>query len=180
MLIKNPSNELIIQALLQDLPLAERNKATKIVGNLFKKELTEVVLNEWLYALDEGKVKNKFSYLAGLVNRANQGKFHPTATPEQQKANKIVGIIKMPKELEEPEMAHEIFPPYEQWQEKQLAISEWVSKSEYMKFVLPVKAYESDHMVILRCPNEDSYDFIESHIEKIEALFDLEVGIYID
>jgi hypothetical protein len=178
MLIENPSNELIMQALLQNLPTVEQHKATKIVNTLFNKELIEVIINEWQYALDQGKVKNKFSYLAGLVNRANQGKFHPTATPKERQGQKIVGIIKIPEALPEPSMAHEIFPPYEHWQEKQLAISELISKSEYMNFVLPVRAYESDSMIMLRCPNVYSYDFMKNNQDKVVEILGGEIKIY--
>jgi len=175
---QKPSDTLIKEALLQELPEQEKGKADNILKTLQDKNLYQAIIEEWQQALNQGKVKNKFSYLAGLVNRANQGKFHPTASKAEQHAQQIVEVISVPAAKPQAQKPHDIFPTYKDWQATQQAMSKQVKKSEYMNFVLPVRAYESDKAVFLRCPNVYCFDFMKNNQQQVAEIVGGELRIY--
>jgi len=171
---ENHENKLI-RALLEKCPAEEKLKTTNILKTLQDSALYQPILDEWQHALNKGKVKNKFSYLAGLVNRANQGKFHPTA---EQKAQQAVEVIRVPAAKPQAKKPHDIFPAYYNWQATQQAMSKQVKKSEYMNFVLPTRAYESDKAIFLRCPNVYTFDFMKNNQQKVAEIVGREVRVY--
>jgi hypothetical protein len=173
-----PSDSLIKEALLQELPEQEKSKADNILKTLQDKNLYQAIIEEWLQALNQGKVKNKFSYLAGLVNRANQGKFHPTVSKTEQHAQKIAKVISVPATKPQAQQPHEIFPAYKNWQAVQQKISEKIKKMEYMNFVLPTRAYESDKAIFLRCPNVYAFDFMKNNQQQLAEIVGREIKIY--
>ena len=169
----------ILFSLLQDLPLKDHIETSNILESLHNPALYQAVFDEWHHALDQGNIKNKYAYLAALVQRANQGKFNSTQSQHQQTNQKITGIIGVNRDKPTPKQAHDIFPPYEAWQSIQQTLSENIKKSDYMNFVLPTRAYESDQAVFVRCPNTYSHNFMRNNINKITELVGKTVLMYL-
>jgi|GEM_PF-928106 len=184
--LKNKENEeqkikssLVLFSLLQDLPLKEHIETSNILESLHNPALYQAIFDEWHHALTQGNVKNKFAYLAALVKRANQGKFNPTQSQHQQTNQKITEIIGVNRAKPRSEQAHNIFPSYEAWQNIQQTLSENIQKSDYMNFILPTRAYESDKAIFIRCPNVYSHNFMKSNLDKITELVGKTVLIYL-
>jgi len=172
-------SSLVLFSLLQDLPLKDHIETSSILESLHNPALYQPVFDEWHHALNQGNIKNKYAYLAALVKRANQGVFNPTQSQHQQTSQKITGIIGVNRDKPTPKQAHDIFPAYETWQATQQALSEDIKKSDYMNFVLPTRAYESDQAVFVRCPNVYSHNFMRSNLDKINVLIGKTVLIYL-
>jgi len=172
-------SSLVLFSLLQDLPLKDHIETSTILESLHNPALYQPVFDEWHYALSQGNIKNKYAYLASLVKCANQGTFNPTQSQHQQNSQKITGVIDVSREKPSSKQAHDIFPPYEAWQKIQQALSENIKKSDYMNFVLPTRAYESDQAIFVRCPNVYTHDFMRSKLNNITALIDKAVLIYL-
>ena len=88
-------------------------------------------------------------------------------------------MIEVDREKPTPKQAHDIFPIYETWQTIQQTLGKEIEKSEYMNFVLPTRAYESEQAVFLRCPNIYAYDFMESKKDKLSEIFGKPVQLYL-
>ena len=177
---KNPTHpdSTLLFSLLQDYPLGEHIRISSILETLYNPAHYQAIFDEWQHALNQGKVKNKYAYLAGLVTRANKGMFRSTQSQHQQDSQKIATLINVDREKPAPKQAHDIFPHYITWQETQQRLSQQMSKSDYMNFVLPTRAYESDQAIFLRCPNVYAYNFMKTNKDKITSLIDKEIKIY--
>jgi len=169
----------LLFSLLQNLPLKEHIETSNILESLHNSALYQPVFDEWQHALKQGQVKNKYAYLSGLVRKANQGKFNPTQSQHQRTTQKIIEMIEVDREKPTPKQAHDIFPIYETWQTIQQTLGKEIEKSEYMNFVLPTRAYESEQAVFLRCPNVYAYDFMESKKDKLSKIFGKPVQLYL-
>jgi len=173
-----PKDSKILFSLLQNLPLKDHIETSNILENLHNPALYQAVFDEWQHALNKGQVKNTYAYLSGLVKKANQGKFNSTQSQHQQNTQKIVDMIEVDREKPTLKQAHDIFPTYEAWRLAQSTLSQQVEKSEYMNFVLPTRAYESDQAIFLRCANVYAYDFMESKKDKLSEIFGKPVRLY--
>jgi len=176
--INKERKKLDLSVLLHFLQKAEQEKAKNILLNLQDNSQQQAIINEWQHALKQRNVKNKFSYLAGLVNRSNQGKFHPRESSEAEKTQQVTEVIRISAVPPKAQQPHEIFPVYTEWKQKQAQLFKLVKRADYSSFVLPVRAYASDKMVFLRCPNVYAHTFISNNQDKIEKVIGAEVGIY--
>jgi len=169
--------EIIFDFALKDFSLSEQGNICKVLSHLDDTSLQQSILDEFNQAISGGKVKNVLAYLAALVERANRGKFFSTAQLAQQREPKIPLTCSTlsPPQAKKP---HELFPVYSKWQVKQEKIKELIKLSDYMSFVLPVRAYQSDRIVFLRCPNIYSYNFFIKVKEQVSFLFSGEIKVY--
>lgn len=172
--------ELVFDFALKDFSLAERAQVSSILQDLNDKTLQQSVLDECNQGLAAGKVNNLFLYLAALVKRANKKKFFSTADLARQRVAKVVEdkLIIAHTQTPTSQSPHDIFPTYPQWKQKQEEIKALLKLSDYMSFVLSVRAYHSDNALFLRCINVHSKNFLEKNRNKISQLFDLEIKIY--
>jgi len=170
---KNPS-KIIFDFALKDFSLTEQANTCKILNRLEDMSLQQSILDEYNQALSGGNVKNALAYLAALVERANQGKFLSTAKLAQQRVQQMPLASSTPQTKK----PHELFPVYPDWQAKQEEIKILLKLSDYMSFVLPIRAYGDDKTVFLRCPNTYSHTFINKIKKRISTLFNKEIIIY--
>jgi len=177
-IVEKKTGDIIFDFALKDFSLSEQTHVYKILNDLNDNSLQQAVVDECNQALSMGKVHNVLAYLAALVKRANQGLFSSTARLAQQRELKtpLTPATLSPPQAKKP---HELFPAYPDWQAKQEQIKALFKLSDYMSFVLSVRAYHSDKILFLRCINVHSKNFLEKNLSNINQLFDLEIKIYL-
>jgi hypothetical protein len=173
--------ELVFDFALKDFSLAERAQVFGILQDLNDKSLQQSILDECNQGLATGKINNLFSYLAALVKRANEKKFFSTADLTHQRTKKAVEdkLITVHTQTPTSNLPHDIFPTYPQWKQKQEEMKALLKLSNYMSFVLPVRAYHSEDKLFLRCINVHSKNFLEKNLSKITPLFGHKIKLYI-
>lgn len=176
-IVEKKTGEIVFDFALKNYSLTEQANIHKILANLTDSTLQQTVLDECNQALSTGKVKNVLAYLAALVERANKGKFCSTAQLAQQRSLAIqkTPLNSPPPALKQP---HELFPSCPNWKEKQEEIKAMLKLSDYMSFVLPIRAYQGENTLFLRCPNVYSSTFITKIKKQMETLFRQEIKIY--
>jgi len=162
------------------LKKSEQEKAENILLRLQADISQETIIKEWQYALKQRNVKNKFAYLSGLVNRANQGKLQPSSPPESLESDNTDPILKAAKIPPKPQAPHEIYPVYTKWKQQQTQLLNTLNRADYYRFVLPIRAYakEKDKCIFLRCPNVYAHQFITENKTKIEYVMGMEIYNY--
>jgi len=179
--VHHEKNEKMDLALLFSfLEESEQEKAKNILLRVHSHISKKMVIKEWKHALKQRNVKNKFAYLSGLVNRANQGKLHPSLPLESLESANTDPSSQSPKIPPKPQAPHDIYPIYTKWTQQQAQLLNAINRADYYSFVLPIRAYakEKEKLIFLRCPNVYAHQFITENKAKIEQVIGIEVCCY--